>query len=205
MAKKKQPTIAINTLSEEEARTRITEFAETLVQSDFSAGRAAEKMGLTRNQGYDLVKRDDVMLAIARALVDHLSPAEKVKQRYMDLALNGDLADFEKVRNGSMTLDEARASGLPTWMIRECRDIRDKNGDVIGADVKLYSLEVAMKALAEVRDLKGDITINIGEIQQNVTPGLSAYEALTERLQLEAFPEGGTEEEAIDVEYKECG
>jgi len=177
-------------LSDEEWKERADKMAEIYINNGFSIPKAAEEIGLGKYTGYDVAKKYGGRLfkeALVKALNKEASTAERVHNRYTQLAFEMDVGVFGRLIDGSMTLQEAYEKGLPTWQIKTFKS-RYNKGEYLGADITMVDLEKSLHHMGEMNEqFKKDGKTEIGKIQNIfVDLNLPAFDVLMERSAMAA-------------------
>lgn len=133
----------------------------------FTAYRAAIVAGYAESSasaaGARLLRDKRVLLAIYEQLESSGMTVEGVKGRVADMAFKTDLADFEEwMTTKSMTLDELREKGVPTWLIRKAKVKLLPDGTVV-KEIELHDAQKALETAAKILGV-------LKEIEDKSTP-----------------------------------
>ena len=139
-------------------RVFVSEFLRTL-----SAARAAEAAGCLATSGWAMLRIPDVSAAIEAELTQAGLTEATIVRWLQANTFDADLADYEQILDGSMSLQEARTAGVNTSRIVECKETRSGEGcnALIHRQIKLLSPADAADKLIKILGMiteKRDIT-----------------------------------------------
>jgi phage terminase small subunit len=147
MAAKKVAEKAPNGLT-----TKQRAFVAEYLSNGFNATRAALAAGYSKKTAYSIgaenLKKPEIAAEIARGLEEHGITAESLKVLLGEVAWDTDVADFEPWLRGEKTLEELRAAGVNTSLVKTAR-VTERGA----RSIELHDRMAAVKELARVLGL----------------------------------------------------
>lgn len=132
---------------------------------DFNATRSAIAAGYSRKTAYSIgwenLRKPEIAAALRELIeIAGITP-ERITQEVAQMALGGDLADFDDYNRGA-SLTELRANGSPTWLLKKVKTRREFEGrgddkvEYVVSELELRDKLAALSLLARLRGIIGN-------------------------------------------------
>jgi hypothetical protein len=98
------------------------------------------------NAAYRLLRNDEISRALSAMESADIAQIESLRRRAAEIAVHGDLADFQPFLDGEKTLAELRAEGVNTALVRRAT-VKLCPGGAVSRTIELYDALTALRRL----------------------------------------------------------
>lgn len=156
------------------------------IENDFHGAKACLEAGYSKASAkrQTPLRGKNVRRAIDALLEELGASSERITSDLAEIAFGADLADFVPLVNGSMDLEEARASGVSTRLIKKLKVRREaaKEGEAPTelVELELYDRITALDKLAKIRHMYERSDSG----QQSVIPDMADDVPMADRIRV---------------------